>query len=196
MSESQAPLCFGALSFHSTDSDRCQACPSFGPCGERVTVNMREISRVLDIDGLMERHRAAKVRIAERAKLAADPGRLKTQATALERNTAVGTASIRSTDDATRVDILSATKEVIASFAVVGSVEDLREALQAGTNPFPRSMTEQWFIGELLLRGAATVANINAAVARGGLSALKAKGASAAFIATKIATQATGGMAL
>ena len=157
------PICFGAVSMFSEDSDRCLACAAFQECRPATHANAQRISQVLDIDDLLARHRAAKNVAPKRAeKLAADGGGLVTQAP-VER--AID-PSIKAAKRALAASILS---PLLAG----GTPQTLRAELTAGRNPFQQAMREQWVVCELLRQGATTRALVERAV--GAISGDKAR---------------------
>jgi hypothetical protein len=187
MSET-APLCFGALTFYSVNADRCKQCIAFAACGPQVQETIVEVSRALDIDALMEKHHAAKRRPANFG-LQADPGRLKTQAPAVERNVKFATVTATPSDEGTRVEILEdGVKPILLGMMKEGTFAELREDIQAGKNPFPRSMQAEFLLCELLLRGRSTRAEIESTVSRLGASPEKIKSLRHAFSGSKLAT--------
>lgn len=160
MSEALAPICFGAITFYSGDSDRCIACNHFGACGPKVEANIKEASRVMDLDGVLARHREFMAK-RKQAQLAADDGKLNTQAPPVEQNVEKATVALK---PGPAVELKALAGSILLPLLGGGTVAELHAELKEGRNPFPQSMREQWVLCELLLRGAATRASIEGAV--------------------------------
>lgn len=186
MNDDLAPICFGAVSFYSVDAVKCKACGSYENCGHKVTENIAEMSRVLDIQGLMERHRQAKARAKQAPKTDRDTGKLKVLAPAVSKNTK--TAKVVVTPAAVTVSLADEAKSVYKLLLTVGDLPYIKGELQQGRNPFPRSMLESWLVGELLLRGGATRERIAGVVAHAKGGPHRAKAIEAVLTKTAIAT--------
>lgn len=160
----QSPLCFGAITFYAADSDKCSVCPFAGDCGEKVKQHIAEVSRIIDVDDLMLRHKAYR-RKGGAQSLIPDTGRLNTQAPAAEREMTVATATITPADGGVVVDVRTEAKSILTHMLRVGSLDEIRESLRTGSNPFPASMTREHILAELLIKGPATIDGIRKAVA-------------------------------
>lgn len=180
--EGLSPICFGAVSFYSQDSDRCLACASFQACGPKVHANMQKISQVLDIEGLLAQHRAAKnVAPKGAAKPAQDQGNMITQAPVE-----------RAIDPAATAKKRAMAASVLAPLIGTGTTQALRAELAAGKNPFEPAMKEQWVLCELLRRGATTRAVIEQAVERITPNKARTKVYVSVLLAAKIVTAGEG----
>lgn len=195
MSELVSPLCFGAVTFYSADAERCRGCQTFQGCGERVQKNITEISRVIDVETLLKRHREAKAKMQAK-KLKPDSGGLKTQAPSVERNTEVASLVVTADKDTLKAEVRSATKTIFEAVLGVGRIDELRADLAAGKNPFPHSMKDHWLIGELLLRGQATTERVRKAVEIVGGGEARITAMNAVLTGTKIAVSTPQGLAL
>lgn len=186
MQDELVPLCFGAITLYSTDSDRCLACASFQECGEIVHTNIKEAARVLDVESLLTRHRALTRRRQQDEK--PDDGKLKTQAPPVQRNVEVGTAKLTESAGTPVLELKALASSILLPLLNGGTVDELRAELQAGRNPFPQSMTEQWVLCELLRRGAVSRAVIEQAVYRVSSDRRRGQATFTALVAAKIVT--------
>lgn len=55
-----APVCFGAATVFTHDSNVCAQCPHFAGCGEEVTNTLKVIQAHVDVDALLKRHQKAR----------------------------------------------------------------------------------------------------------------------------------------
>lgn len=64
--EQKAPGCFGSPSVYSGDSRFCQSCVAFAECEPKALLALKELVPLLDVRDIIDRHRAAKVKVAGR----------------------------------------------------------------------------------------------------------------------------------
>lgn len=186
MRDESAPLCFGAITLYSVDSDRCLACASFQECGEQVHANIKEAARVLDVENLLARHRSLTRKRQEDEK--SDDGKLKTQAPPVQRNVEVSTAKLTESAGTPVIELKALAWSILVPLLKGGTASELRAELRAGRNPFPQSMTEQWVLCELLRRGAVSRAVIEQAVYRVSGDQKRGKATVTTLLAAKIVT--------
>lgn len=132
----QAPLCYGAITYYAMDSERCGACVFTQGCNGLVAERIKEVSHVIDVADLMQRHMALK----ESGKKPAphtpkpDSGKLQTQ------------------DPNARINAVAAAayKGLAAS---AGGVTKLKKALKERTNPVSDATTQNHVVVEMLLAG-------------------------------------------
>lgn len=145
-----APLCYGALSFHSADSERCQACSFLTACGEQVALNMATVSQVLDISGMMQRHRAAQEETAALRKANLDAGKL-----VLQGPQPPPVKKPRAKKPSPQAQAF------VGSMLAVGTLPHLQASVAKGINPFDVRATKfPYAATEMLVRGAATATNL------------------------------------
>ena len=155
----EAPVCFGSITYHSVDAEKCEQCSSFDGCAQQVRQHIAEVSRVLDVSSVLAKHKA----LAEKGraqKVQKDSGKLKTQRPPIERDTTVATASITSVDEVT---IKDEAKTFLVASLKLGTIGELKNSLKAGINPYPESMPFEHAVAQLLINGPTTVAKIREA---------------------------------
>jgi len=171
--EQQGPICFGAITLFSEDSDNCLACASFSGCSKRVENNIKIVSRVRNFDHLKAEHMKLKHK-RKLEQIAADSGTLKTQAPPVEKNVTQGTVTLA---EGPSLQLRIEQKSILKALCGAGTLADLKASIAAGINPFPRSLTETWLLCELLVRGAATKHAVENIVKKVGGSTARCKAA-------------------
>ena len=175
------PLCFGAVTCFSQDSERCTQCQHKATCMESVTNTIAKLREEMNVEAIMLGHRELKTR-GKRKSPAADQTR--PQASEVKRETH---EPIESPSAALQANILAETQAVIARLTKWGDPVTFREKLKAGVNPFDKKQAEPWLLSELMLHRAASTSNIVAAFNKAGIGAIKSAAYRAAFINLKIA---------
>lgn len=166
MVEMVAPICFGAVTAFSMDSDRCGACAHKDKCAEQVAVAIAEISKVVDVEGLLEKHRALQKRRRKAPGESDSRRKLKTQALAEPVKPAVE----RETNEGEGVGQGEA-ESIVAGLFNGLTVPQLRGRLAADQNPFDfKAQKPQWAICEVLRRGKETVETYAAVLRHVGVS--------------------------
>lgn len=167
MSQAQAPICFGAITFYAEDSDHCLACASYSGCGKKVQENIAEVSQVLDVKSLLEAHRRVQQK-RKREKEKLDSGKVNTVTPATFAVNGVPVADVKKEAKELLVKMTAASKL---------SMPQLKASIAAKQNPFKQSTVEPWLLCELMIRGSATRDAVTAGLKKLGGSNARIEGA-------------------
>jgi hypothetical protein len=179
-----SPLCFGAVTRHSASSSKCKACPFYSDCQVKVQTTISELSGLLGVEEVMRKHKAYAKPAAAEVK---DSGKLRSFAAPKLRDITLGTATIQPTG---AVEIAANEMRcVIKSFVGGKSATEIVEAIQSGSNPYPKEQKEQWILAELLKTGPVSVSTVHATIEKTGGSATRKAVAIRALIAAKLIKQ-------
>lgn len=171
--EQQAPGCFASASVYGADSVVCQACPAYNECGNASLKTLESIRQLVDVRDLMERHKAARQRVAARL---APPGGAKPvvaspipvsqpAAGPIERTTGmIKTTFDASPEDQATIDMLGnkniKAKEQAITLCKTNRINEMREQLPIQGNPFNTSGPKYLRVAcDMLIRGGFTKAS-------------------------------------
>lgn len=171
-----APGCFGAASVFAHDSEVCARCESFSDCSGAAMKTLESIKGIINVDDLMKRHAAAKRKANENlAKrdteqdAAAPPGNIQAgvQTTPVERKTQVQKVEFELTEDEQAVvaKLPKKASSIAISLLKGGMLDQLREGLSKGENPFTSSQRWPAYLrtaAQALIEGGFTRADLKA----------------------------------
>lgn len=178
MDHAQQPLCFGAVTCFSVDSDRCGECAVKSDCSAVVAATRQTLIEKFGLKEAIEAHEKQKAK-KPRIKPKLDETRPRAKETP---------GSVVPPARAIPIALVPAIQAASADLTAVENPVVIRASLAKKVNPFPKAKVDFWLMGELLVNNIATPKNIDASMKRVCVSDARIMGVKTAFSNLKIAT--------
>lgn len=162
-----APGCYSSPSVFARDSEICKGCPTYEACAEACVQTLHALRDRINIDGLLARHRTARQSTIEAAAPSDEPlpnlhrfmpsvkvpeGKVERQAKP-EPKAALGISA----DERAIIDTLKVKSQALAeTWVKKGMIEQIRQDLAEGRNPFGEDKSHPAVVCDLLLKGVVT----------------------------------------
>lgn len=182
MSEELAPLCFGAVTYFSSDSSKCISCLWFNACSEKVGLVIKKVSSEIDIDSVMLKHRELKEKKTVPLSRA-DNGEVKTQLTEKKNKTKLKAA-----------ESAALAKSIWGDwFPEKSSHVDVLRSVKEGKNPYLSGLN-QVLINGILRRGFLTRTGFETAILKVTKSEARSKMTVGILISAKLIEETEGNL--
>lgn len=164
-----APGCYASPSVFARDSEICRGCPTYEQCASACVDTLHALRDRINIDSLLARHRSARQSTIEAATPADEPSPLpnlhkfmpsvRLPEGKVERQAKAEPKALMdvSPEDQAIIDTLKVKSQALAlTWVKKGMIEQIRQDLAEGRNPFGEEKTHPGVVCDLLLKGVVT----------------------------------------